>query len=199
MEVELKSVDEVATQLQVSSQTLHTWEKLFQLSVKRDSRGRRKYTDENIKMLQTIKLLRDADNGTQTINKKLYGDTREALKEDTAIFVLEQKNASSMELLLSLQETKQELLNKLDGIVELSEKYARATHIMGTLEADNRRLEERIILLDSGYEKDISSLQKDLEKSQAEKTNLEKQNIRLLQENEKFLNELKKPWYKKLF
>ena len=40
MEVELKSVDEVATQLQVSSQTLHTWEKLFQLSVKRDSRGR---------------------------------------------------------------------------------------------------------------------------------------------------------------
>ncbi len=185
------NINEVSQILNVGINTLRLWEEHFQLDIKRDSKGRRYYTQEDLKVLQTIKALRDNDNGLNTISRKLQEEFHEKVEDEPE---LEEIIEDDMEEL----EEKQVIAyfdDKLDKVVELTEKYSEVCYELGKIQAELESTENKYKMLQEISEKDISVLKKEIEKKELENTELIKKIEFLQSELEK---ERGKTWVKKL-
>ena len=90
--------------------------------------------------------------------------------------------------------------SKLNSIIDLSEKYSRASFEIGKLQAELSSSEAKIKLISGTADKDIFGLQKELEKLAANKDKeIEKQKLEIDNLKSELQKEKTKPWYKKIF
>lgn len=182
------NIKEVAEKLQISEHTIRNWEKEFNLEIQRDKSNYRSFSDGDIKYFEEIKNLRQEDNGIHTIQKKLglfepYNKSKSTDIVDNNANLISTLEMMQKNLITTLE-------NKLDSILELSEKYSRATFEIGKLQAlleasntEQERVKEQnnkdIITLLDGHNKDIIALNKDLEKQEMYLSVKEKENYDL--------------------
>jgi len=205
------NITEVTEKLNINPDTLRKWEKYLNLSIQRTGKNKREYSEEDFKLIEKIKEMRDLDHGFNTITRELKLDNNELKQSlDPVGSSLESNNTSTT--LSNHINTKLEILqntldNKLNSILELSEKYSRACFEIGSLqsklEAKEESLKEaqvKIKLISDSSGKDVSNLNKEIERI---KLDNEYQQKKHRMENEQLKTELdrekKKPWYKKLF
>jgi len=70
------TINEVAGNLELNSQTLRKWEKDFKLKIPRNDKGHRYYTDKEVELLENIKNWKDKGANIKVINNYL-GRTEE--------------------------------------------------------------------------------------------------------------------------
>lgn len=177
--------------------TLRKYEKEFNLEIEKNYKGHKIYSDEIINKLKTIVFLRKEGNGLSTITKKIQTDTN-------SIRISEVENLENKEKIKDVgyesytieNHLLSKIDNKLNSILELSEKYSRATFEIGKLQAEKENLQEKIMLVSDSYTRNVENVQNNLEKSEQEKSDLKKKLEKLEMELQ---NEKSKPWYKKLF
>lgn len=197
------NINEASELLSINPETLRKWDKHFNLNISRNKKGHREYNQEDINTLMAIKQLRDLDNGIQTINRKLNPgciqdvNSENSYKESVSS-INESQIVSKLDLIGS--ELVSRLDYKLDAIVSLAQEHSKATYTIGKLEAEKFSLEDKLKLICDSNNKDISSLQKEIEKMKLDNEN---QQEKLYRENNQLKAELeeerKKPWYKKIF
>lgn len=190
------NIKEVATLTGINTHTLRTWQKYFNIEVPRNPTGYREYSEEIIKKLLAIKALREADNGINTIKNQLG-------IESININVVKPENivnpANNENILSTLELMNQNInikLEKLEAVTELAEKYSRATFEIGKLQAEKTAIEEKLLLITDGNNKDITGLKNEVDK-------LKQENDKIRFENETLKNALeaekKTPWHKRIF
>jgi DNA-binding transcriptional MerR regulator len=182
---ETLTVRDVADQLGVSHTTIKKWvEALFPGEPERDSHGRWRLTQEQVRVLETVKALRAEDKGINTI-ARIIGPVNftEVSSEDQP-----QPDRSSTEVHPQSPDLRELIRAEVSGAIQsnndLAEKYARATFEIGTLQERVAQLQEREHrLLTAGEAKDTEA-------------------DRLRRENETLRDELaaekSKPWWRKL-
>lgn len=146
---------EAAEQLGVSVTTIKAW--LNQLPLERDvdSRGRRRIDQETLSVLETVKSLRAEDCGYQTIRRRMFQTTDDQLSPDSKISSPDSQ-PSDAQLTLNTETVVAQVIAAIREDNALAEKYARAAHQIGGLEAEvkhltaeNAALKEQIFLLSS--------------------------------------------------
>lgn len=194
------NINEVSELLKVNPETLRKWDKQLNLNITRNKKGFREYSEDDIQKLQLIKQLRDMDNGIQTINRKLNTGSIQPENTDT---IKDNDNLPVSNLDLISKQLVSNLENRLSEILDLSEKYSRATFEIGKLQTENKFLMEKlqdkdnqIKLIDTSSAKDIDNLKKELDKRDIE-INQKIKEIELLKEQ--IQHEKNIPWYKKIF
>ena len=134
---------EAAKQLGVPPTTLKTWLTSLPIPASTDSRGRRRIDQEALEVLEMVKSLRDEDCGYQTIRRRIEPQT------DTSSSVTdgspttdnsEPAPSSSMDTTALVAQVIEAIRSEND----LAEKYARAAHRMGELEATLREREREL-------------------------------------------------------
>jgi DNA-binding transcriptional MerR regulator len=202
------NITEASEKVGIKESTLRKWEEDFKIDVPRNRRGYREYTEEIIKIFENIKGYKDSNHGENTIIRKL--GLHDAFIQSEQPGNLERKE-EVIEVTYNLHESLKDIEtsliarmdDKLDSIMELSEKYSRASYEVGSLKSElksayekidilKEKYEEKLHLITDGSGKDINNLKKDLEK-----TEFEKQQI--FEENEKLKAELEKQKSKTLF
>lgn len=210
--MDVKSIDDVAQEIDIAPTTIRKWDKDFNLNLKRNSKNNRIFTEDDILLIKRIKLLKNEGSGLNTITKKLNLHVADMLPlQDKTIDnkPLETEpeintHATDIELYVNDMSVKfDKLSDRLEGILELSEKYSRACYEVGSLKAQlEGEQKEKVLLLKQAENKiescskDVNNLNKELTKKELDLEDLRKQNELLkLQLHE----EKKTPWYKKLF
>lgn len=195
-------INEIAETLNITQNQLRHWEEVFSLKISRDKKNQRLYTDEDIRTFQAIKALRDSDNGLETISRKLNINPISGLDEitDDNINLMSSIPKAVETMIRDNQKYIMDVLDsKLNTIVDLSEKYSRASFEIGKLQAELSSSESKVKLISDTSNKDISGLQKQIEKITADKNNdLEKQKIEIKNLKAELQKEKTKPWWKKI-
>ena len=168
---------EVAAHLKITVQSLRIWLKIFDIQVGVDANRNRVYSNDVITLLEKIKSLKASGKATNEIRKSL-GSTREFTMETTS------KTSDNIREIIKAEIQQQN---------ELARDYAKASYIIGQLEAEKKALEEKIKLLPAPDE--FNQIKCERDNFQKEKEVLQNQLQQALRENEVF----KMPWYKKLF
>jgi DNA-binding transcriptional MerR regulator len=209
---------EVAEKLGVNESTLKKWvsddfSNILNVPIEK---GKRSFSEDHLKVLDMIKNLREQDNGIQTINRVLGNnpDISEAglgyNPEETTLENKETKASDEIYLIhdrLNNLETSlvSKFDTKLDSILELSEKYSRATYEIGSLKAqldasqkeklmiEQKYRDEKVLYLESN-ERFVSSLDKNTQKSELENQKLKEEVDQLKAELQK---EKSKTWWQK--
>ena len=205
----VKHIEDVAKELDLATSTIRKWEKDFLLSFKRNSKNNRVFTEPDVLVLQSIKALKDEGSGTTTIIKKLnlhkgnievdsfetitnkgsfYSDTN---NQQTSNIDMDKTDIS-----LALNE----LSDKMNGVIELSEKYSRACYEVGSLRAELKSEADKTLLISDSLNKDVKALSNQLEKLNMELEQLRQENNLLKDSNQKLTLELSqknKPFWKR--
>ncbi len=202
------NITEASEKVGVKESTLRKWEDDFKIDVPRNKRGYREYTQEIIKIFENIKGYKDSNHGENTIIRKLsLHDAFMQPDQPENNGIREEVVEVTYSLHESLKDIETSLIkrmdDKLDSIIELSEKYSRATYEVGSLKSQlksayekidllQEKFDEKLFLITDGSHKDINILKKDLEKSEFEKQ-------QILEENEKLKAQLEVQKNKSLF
>lgn len=196
-------INEIAETLNITQNQLRHWEEVFSLKISRDKKNQRFYTDEDLKTFQAIKALRDSDNGLETISRKLNINpilgSDETTDDDINLISSIPKAVETM-----IRDNQKYIMDTLDSklntIVDLSEKYSRASFEIGKLQAELSSSEAKVKLISDTSNKDISGLQKQIEKLAADKDReVEKQKLEIENLKSELQKEKTKSWWKKIF
>jgi DNA-binding transcriptional MerR regulator len=169
------NINDIARKLNISVDTIRRWETHFNLDVIRDSEGHGYYSDSDLKMFHAIKLLRDNEDITDEIPE---------LTEPEINIV---NDIHSLHYLI--KEIRNLLENRLTYILEISEKYSKASYELGNLTAKLETKDHVLSLIADTYNKVINSLKKEIEKKNKE---IEEINLKKDQELEFLRAELEK-------
>jgi DNA-binding transcriptional MerR regulator len=163
---------DVAEQIGVSETTIKTWTDKLGLEVERDSRHNRRYTQAELDLLFTVKNLRDEGAGYQTITRVVgrAPDERQTEPDEQLTGDSRPQDAQqTMDATALAEQIRAAVVAAVRSDTELAEKYARAAHRIGELEADVRHLQEKAdkLLTDGTAEADrlrqeVESLRADL-------------------------------------
>ena len=167
--VEIMNVVEAAKELKITPNTLRIWEKIFNIPVPRNNRGRI-YNEKLLDVFNLIKELKASNKEQEEIKSIIE------INLDSKIVSDESKIDSKIE---SKDDIRAMIKAEIQEQTELSEKYAKATYKIGQLEAQLQAADEKIKLLPAPDE--LIKLKAELEA--------------VKRENEL----LKMPWYKKIF
>lgn len=187
------NIKEVTIKTGLNEHTLRKWEKDFKISVPRNDSGYRDYTEETIKKLLAIKALREADNGINTI-KNHFQTEQPIYNLDNPETIL--NTGKDENLIQALDIMQKNLISKLDIVDNLSEKLSRASYEIGKLQAEKAGIEEKLLLITDGNNKDITNLKNEIQKLKQENDKLRFGNEALEKELE---TEKRTAWYKKIF
>lgn len=166
-------INEVAKLLNISVNTLRLWQKIFDIPIQRDDKNNRVYNTEAIELIKQIKALRDEGQGINAIKKSLINICDNSINTCDNIRAI---------IKAEIQEQ-----------TELSEKYAKATYMIGQLEEKVKTYENKIKLLPVPDEFNQIKCERDIFKR--DKELLQQQ----LQQAQEELTLFKMPWYRKLF
>lgn len=203
------TVEEIIKILNIGKNTLFMWEEHFNIDVKRDSKGRRFYTAEDLKILQTIKALRDNDNGLNTITRMLDDELKEIsrrnLEHDQDVD-LENDLADGLSNEITQDKNKHIIAyidDKMDSIIELGEKYSNACLEIGRLQSELKLTENSLKKNQENHQKDLQMLKKEIDKKDLEIQRLSNDNEFLRKKIESYAEELEKtrnrPIWKSIF
>ena len=200
-------IKEVAEKLNVSIDTIRRWELKLDFDIPVDSRNRKVYSESHFNLLQSIKELRDADNGLDTISRKLSignAQDRQSIGKDDSNSTTYPMQTIGID---DLKELENSIISKFDIVDSLSEKLSRASFEVGKLQAEKVALEDKLqvekdknkLIADSSS-KDVANLNKEIEKQRLDHASqLETLNRKNEQLKDELDQEKKRPWYKKLF
>ena len=209
--MEFKSIEDVATEVDIAPTTIRKWDKDFNLNLKRNSKNNRVFYTDDILLLKTIKYLKNKGCGLNTITKKLNlnVDSMSSIKENTLDNkgfyndLESDKHVTDIRVVDDISLKIDKLADRLEGVLELSEKYSRACYEVGSLKSQlEGEQKEKVLLLKQSdektesYAKDINNLNKELTKRELELEAIKQQN-ELLQHQLQVEKSL--PWYKKIF
>ena len=131
---------QVAEQMGIPSQTVDAWAEEF--CIPYDTLGKsRQFNDEALGILQSIKNLRDQDNGFNTIKHKLSFPQMQRPSKG------EPHSSSQLQGLIeeTLESKLSDMLDeKLSHFVDMSEKYAQANFELGQMSEQNKQAEDEI-------------------------------------------------------
>ncbi len=198
-------INELAERLNIGEDTLQEWENVFNIDVPRNESNQRIYSEDDLKLFQAIKSLRDNDNGIETIGRKL------SIKK--IVPVPPQPSEADENITQTIPRTIENLIRdnqkyvmetldaKLSPIIDLSHNYSFATYEIGKLQAEKEHLEqkatelnEKIKNLLESTNKDFIGFQRQIEKLTTEKNQeIEK----LKSENEALKEIINKKWWGK--
>lgn len=190
------NINELSDSLGVSTDTIDRWVEKFNFEIKKDSRGRKQYTEEVYKMLLAVKSLREQDNGLDTISRKLGIDGAEPgqkIIEENAEVVHEQGTNIAQVIQDSQNYVITALKAELESITELTRAYGAMSHRVGSLEAQLEAEKEKTRLIADTGNKDLNNLKKDMEKGLNEK----EREIETLKKENSMLRQ--KKWWQKIF
>lgn len=173
-------INELSVILKVSQNTVRSWEKEFNISVKRDHKNNRIYDDIQVKIYQQIKELKEAGNSIESIKQLLACNLQVTYKQPTSNLLVD----GDIRAIIKAEIQEQ---------TELSEKYAKATYTIGKQEERILTLENQIKLLPAPDEFNRVKCENDF--LNRDKELLQQQ----LQQAQEELTLLKMPWYRKLF
>lgn len=175
-------IKEAAKRLQVTNQTIRTWENIFNISVPRDEQNNRIYDESLISLLEYIKELKaqkyDITAIKQALDNKglnkyntpditpLKSDTVKPGNDDAPGLDIRDVNLRN--------DIKEIVKAEIQNISELSRDYATAAHRIGQLEAQLQAAETQIKLLPAPD--DFYKLQTDNKVLQAELEAVRKEN-----------------------
>jgi DNA-binding transcriptional MerR regulator len=130
------SINEVSEMIGINTSTLRNWEQEFKLKIPRNNRKHRYYTENEIKILSTIKEGREENHSIETIKRALekYG-------------MIENQNESALKLMKLEQITVEEFQNTM--ISKFKETVADIVieREIQLKEDFERKLEEREVIL----------------------------------------------------
>ena len=123
--VEIMNVVEAAKELKITPNTLRIWEKIFNIPVPRNNRGRI-YNEKLLDVFNLIKELKASNKEQEEIKSIIE------INLDSKIVSDESKIDSKIE---SKDDIRAMIKAEIQEQTELSEKYAKATYKIGQLEA----------------------------------------------------------------
>lgn len=138
------TTSEVAERLDVPQTTIRTWVSQLPIPAKQDSRGRHRFDEDAIAVLEAIKKLRTEDAGYNTIRRVIEPATSsngEATNIEQEGSVEQRATTDGVGSKALVAEVVAEVVAVIRGENEQAEKYARATHRIGELEERVRALE----------------------------------------------------------
>lgn len=137
------STTEVAERLSTPVSTVKLWADRLRIG-ERNSQGQRRFSDGDLTLLEVVRSLRDSDCGFETITRRLSstpvndqqppvnGHQRELPPEAPAL------DADALAERITAA-----VISASRADNELAERYARAAHRIGELEAENRMIREQ--------------------------------------------------------
>lgn len=140
---------EVAEELGIPLGTLKSWLNKIPVSVQTDSSGNRRFGEGEIEIIRQIQALRlEEGRGMETIRRRLQLDSQDEAQtqlgsspdETRSNPADDQPHASIVDTSLIVEAVTAAIAQQTD----LSEKYARAAHQIGGLEAENRFLKDQL-------------------------------------------------------
>jgi DNA-binding transcriptional MerR regulator len=201
-------INDVAEIIEVRIETIRIWCKIFNLQVSRDEKNQRIFSDENIQVLQKIKNWKQEKYSVEKIKDKLIAEYGSFDKPDLS--------TSSIDL----HALKEIIKSEIEPVLELSEKYSRASFEIGSLKAQLEAEKQKSLLIQNSsaeYQSKLNEKEIALEKyrSESEKARFEvvrldaelkdkdRQNRELIDKVAEMENKLKDvsvvPWYKRFF
>lgn len=138
---------EAAERLGIPVTTLKTWLSQLPIPQDMDSRGRRRLTDDAIAVLETVKHLRDEDRGYQTIRRLIRPETDGGSSETGQGPTSDEYETDVGPSPVSTAAIVEAVTAAIATQTDLAEKYARAAHQIGNLEAKVQAKDERIAQL----------------------------------------------------
>jgi len=200
------TVEEIIKILNIGKNTLFMWEEHFSIDVKRDSKGRRFYTAEDLKILQTIKALRDNDNGLNTITRMLDDELKEISRRNIENYQDEDNLDNEISNEINQDKNKNIIAyidDKMDSIIELGDKYSNACLEIGRLQSELKLTENSLKKNQENHQKDLQMLKKEIDKKDLEIQRLSNDNEFLRKKIESYAEELEKtrnrPIWKSIF
>jgi DNA-binding transcriptional MerR regulator len=205
---------EVIEALNIKKDTLHKWIKDFDLSIQKNDKGNYDFSDNDIEKLKEIINLRGQDNGINTIQKKLdinkpvdkpFINLDKENKQDYKPFINENKiNEMLQNSLISIENS---FSDKMDSSIKqmaiLSEKLSNYSYKLGSLESENKNLNEKINMITESKNKEISYHENKLSEAEKQRIESEKKIKELEALNneiaENLLKEKNKNWFQRLF
>jgi DNA-binding transcriptional MerR regulator len=129
------SAPDLAAKLGVSITTIKTWSERVGIG-RKNSSGVWVYSENDLQILETVQALRGEDKGFETITRRLQKEAPEA--ESSPPGGNFPPPAPSLENFRSM------IVETLRTDNDLAEKYARAAHQIGRLEAENEGLQRQL-------------------------------------------------------
>lgn len=149
------STKDVATELDVSEQTIRLWSKTFHIPHIKSS-GNIRFAEDIVQVFETIKDLRDSKSGFETIRRRIWPqiqvvadkpvESRTEIKTAPPVAsapMLPEPTAAEIEKNLEIV-ISESIKKNISANNELAEKYARATYRIGELESTVRFMQEKI-------------------------------------------------------
>lgn len=153
-----------------SAQTLRNWEQRLNINIKRNSKGARRYTHEDIELFKKIKELLDNDYSYIEIQRELNLISTEDQKSNES----NQENNLDLEVLKT--DISNHIENRFDRFLEISQSLASTSYKLGSLETDNKNLLDKIEELQKNFDrlqKDIDTKNKEIMKVKEDYKKLE--------------------------
>lgn len=148
-------IGEAAENLGVSLSGIKAWCDRLGLANERDNRGRRVLSPNELEVLTLAKAMREDGRTFDTITKRVgrspdnrqAADTQDPESADDRQATVRQSSGGDYKALIS--EVLEAVSYQIDQKTDLAEKYARAAHQIGKLEADNEYLRSEVSKLQS--------------------------------------------------
>lgn len=143
---------DVAERIGVSESTVKLWTDRLGLEVERDSRHNRRYPPEVADLLNTVKGLRDEGKGYQTIQrliKRAPSEQSSGADEASPPDERPLSERQTIDLDALTEQLSAAVVATIKADNEQAEKYARAAHRIGQLEAENAALRSEVAHLRS--------------------------------------------------
>lgn len=137
-----QTFQEVSGRLGVSVSTLKAWTGRLSLGNERGANGKRFLSLEEIAVLEAAKMLRDEGSGLNTITRKLTPDSHlvDADEQVTASRLSDDSHLTT-KTTFDIEAVAVRLVEAMKNENDLAEKYARAAHRIGELEATLKAVE----------------------------------------------------------
>lgn len=181
------NIKEVSKLLDMTESSLRFYEERFKLNIEKNSRGHRKYSEKDLEILKSIKGLKaTSDLDLDAIAKKLN------LSSSYSKFNSSELKVNEIEKVIkdSQQYVVEIMKNELSSVVELSEKYSKATYEIGKLQEKCSSYEEKLRLISDNNIKDINSLKNELKEKDAELQKLKQEQLKRESETQQKESEL---------
>jgi DNA-binding transcriptional MerR regulator len=144
---------EAAEALGVAKTTLKTWLDRLPIPMGQDSRGRRIIGEDGIAVLQTIRSLREEDNGYATIRRKIEEEPTSGRPDESTVTIfaadLEPASGRPQVNRADTAAIVEAVTAAIASQTDMAERYARATYRIGELEATVKAIEgdrDRVVI-----------------------------------------------------
>lgn len=125
----------VAKRLGIGVTTLKTWSEKVGIGTKTSS-GVWVYTEKDVELLEVVRSFRGDDRGFDTITRRIRAESTDSARRPT--------DDDGRQPAMSPEQIKTVVIEAIASQTDLSEKYARAAHQIGKLEADNEHLRTQL-------------------------------------------------------